>query len=95
MTGQENDGFGNATLGQMVLQVKPACSWHMHVQDQAARAIQYIDGVEHFTGRGETDGLKTSREDQLRQSFPHSCIVVDDNDNGFGCIFLVLWCQGS
>ncbi|GEC37894.1 hypothetical protein EME01_19660 [Sinorhizobium meliloti] len=83
-TGQENDGLANAALGQMVLEIEPAFSWHVDVKNQAARAIQYVNGVEQFLRRGEADGLEARREDQLGQTLAHGCVVIDDDDNWFG-----------
>ena len=65
MPGKEDDGFGVAVFRKMLLQIEAARSWHAHVEDQAAGAVQNV-GVDQLAGRGKANWLETRRQDQFR-----------------------------
>src|SRR5262245_6313254 len=58
VAGQEDDWLEIAFLGQMMLQIKTARSWHANIKDNATGAVQYIS-VQKFASRGKADRLET------------------------------------
>jgi hypothetical protein len=76
---QEDDWFGIAVLGQMMLQIETARSRHSHIEDQATGAVQYV-GIEQFARRAETDRLEAGGKYQFGQRLLNRRIVIHNDD---------------
>ena len=79
MPAEEDDRPRIAVRGEMLLQIKAACSGQADIKDQATRAISQI-GVQQLLRRSKAACVDSHRQQKLFECGADLLVVVHDQD---------------